>query len=175
MKAWNDTVKDDANYVELLENKTTYEARKADKKRKHEDDAESMTDWFMVGTVDVLTQNIAKVANQRDKNRIRSKIEQMNEEAKKTRDLTRKAKKNGELDKVHLKLWTHSYMVKKDQPKLKQVLGLEADCSYEELFSKLKVDIDGDECDLEGYEELKRTDEWIDLGKKFSLFFPSRL
>ena len=149
----------------MLESKTKYEAAKADKKRKREEEEDTMIDWFMVGTVDVLTQNIAKVSNQRDKNRIRAKINKLNEEAKAKRDLSRKAKQDGRLDKVHLKLWAHSYMVKKDQQKLREVLGLRPDCSYEELFSKLKMDIDGDECDLEGYEELKKTDEWIDLGR----------
>ena len=91
----------------------------------------------------------------------------MNEEAKKTRDLTRKAKKNGKMDKIHLKLWTNRYMVSKDEPKLREVLGLKPDCSYEELFSKLKLDYYGNECDLEGYEDLKKTDEWIDLGKNY--------
>ena len=59
--------------MELLESKAKYEETKADKKRKREEEAETMEDWFMMGTVDVLTQNIAKVANQRDKNRIRAK------------------------------------------------------------------------------------------------------
>ena len=121
----------------------------------------------MEGTVDVLTQNIAKVANQRDKNRIRARIDQLNKEAKEKRDSAREAKKNGRLDKVHLKLWKYSYMVKKDQPKLKEVLGLEANCSYEELFSKMDVDEDGEECDMKEYEDLKKTDEWMDLGEKY--------
>ena len=73
--------KDDEEYVELLEDKAKYEQKKieirareeADKKRKRETDPESLMDWFMVGTVDVLTQNIAKVTNPRDKNRIRGR------------------------------------------------------------------------------------------------------
>ena len=89
----------------------------------------------------------------------------LNEEAKEKRDLKRKAKKNGKLDKIHIKLWKYDYMVKKDQPKLKEALGLKPDCTYEELFNAIDVDLEGNECDLEGYEELKMTDEWVEQGK----------
>ena len=167
-----DFQQDNAEYVELLEDKKTYEARKialkekeeAERKRKRETDPESLTDWFLVGTVDILTQNIAKVANIRDKNRIRAKIDFLNAEAKKKRDLTRKEKANGDLEKIRLKLWKYQYMVKKDQPKLKESLGLDPKCTYEALFEHAEFDIDGEECDLEGYEELKQTDEWIEQG-----------
>ena len=72
-------LKDNENYVELLEDKRVYaekmhekkEKEEAEKKRKREEDPESLMDWFLVGSVEELTQNIAKVTNQRDKNRIR--------------------------------------------------------------------------------------------------------
>ena len=65
--------------MELLEDKRVYaekmqakkEKEEAEKKRKREEDPESLLDWFLVGSVEDLTQNIAKVTNQRDKNRIR--------------------------------------------------------------------------------------------------------
>jgi len=59
----------------------------------------------------------------------------------------------------------YEYMITKNQPKLKETLGLNPNCSYEELFGVADFDVNGDECDLEGYEELKMTDEWLEQGK----------
>ena len=78
--------------------------------------------------------------------------------------MERKEKTNGKLAKVHVKLWKYEYMVKKDQPKLKQVLGLDQNCTYEDLFYALEFDERGEECDLEGYDILRMTDEWVEQG-----------
>ena len=93
------------------------------------------------------------------------RIQLLNEEAKEKRDLKRKEKKDGKLGKIHIKLWKYNYMVQKDTPKLKEELGLTPECTYEELFNAIEVDVDGDECDLEGYDQLKMADEWIEQGK----------
>ena len=46
-----------------------------------------------------------------------------------------------------------------------RIRRIASDCTYEELFNAIDVDLEGNECDLEGYEELKMTDEWVEQGK----------
>ena len=76
------------------------------------------------------------------------RIEYLNEEAKKKRDQARIAKGKDETEKIRLKLWKYSYMIKKDQPKLREALGLSENCTYEDLFEAMEVDIEGKERDI---------------------------
>ena len=106
--------------MELLEDKRTYDARKAEKLEKEIDEKRerriqglsiSPPDWFMVGDIDTLTQNIAKVTDQLDKNRIIGKIQKMRAEERAERKAAEKKAK--EDAKVKVNLWRWDYMVKK--------------------------------------------------------------
>ena len=74
----NENFKGHPYYIELLEDKDTYGAkqeeirtqRAAEKKRLREEDPEANLDWFMKGSIAELTQNLVKITNDRDKERL---------------------------------------------------------------------------------------------------------
>ena len=77
----------------------------------------------MRGTIETLTQNIVKVTNPRDKNRIRSKIQAMKDEIKAEKQAERAARMQLK-GRVRMKCWKYDYMIKKKQKKLRECLGL---------------------------------------------------
>ena len=65
------------------------------------------------------------------------------------------------------KTWKYEYIRDKTAADLFECIGAENDKikeSYEELFMTLEFDELGTECKMDGIEDLKRTQEWIDQG-----------
>ena len=87
------------------------------KHEKHEREAKKIPqkqDWFMVGTIETLTQNIAKVSDQLDKNRILKRIEGLRNEERAKRVAAKKALLQEEANrKMKVQVWKYDYMVKK--------------------------------------------------------------
>ena len=77
----------------------------------------------MCGSIETLTQNIVKVTNPRDKNRIRNKIQAMKDEIKAEKQAERAAKAQAK-GRIRMKCWKYDYMIKKKQIKLRECLGL---------------------------------------------------
>ena len=74
----NITLKEHPSYIELLEDKETYDARQAEikekreqeRKRLREEDPEAGLDWFLRGTTSEMVKNLTKITNERDRNRL---------------------------------------------------------------------------------------------------------
>ena len=126
-------ITDHPNYVELLEDKEVYaerrqaekEKKEAEKKRRREEDPDADADWFMIGSIETLTQNIVKVTNIRDKNRIQAKIDAMKEEIRAERRAEKRAERENH-PRVRRKVWKYDYVVYNNKKSLRECLELPA-------------------------------------------------